>query len=298
MERFEDDYLERIFVARTRGWILAFTENGHCHFLPVMDVPEGARASRGQSVYALIEGSDRSDRIVSMIPADDLSEEDRFLVFLSRQGTMKRTPIAEFSNPRSGGVKAAGVKAGDGIMEVALSDGTAEVMLLSRGGRAIRFPEDQISVVGRTAQGVKGMTLKQDEIAGMLLIRRDSTVLMVAEDGAGKRTPISDFPLQHRGGMGTLAVPGGASSPIVCALEVLEADEVMIVTAAGRVARVAADSVPVQGRRTQGRRMIRLEAGDRVVEVTRAEGRGGVPAREGVGADGDGEMDEGQLDLL
>jgi DNA gyrase subunit A len=296
MERYEDDYLEKIFVARTQGWILAFTELGHCHFLPVLDVPESARASRGQSVYALLEGADRSDRIVSMIAVEDLGAEDRYLVFLSRKGVMKRTAISDFSHPRAGGVRAAGVKAGDGLKEVAFSDGSAEVMLLSRGGRAIRFPEDQVSVVGRTAQGVKGMSLKgDDEVAGMLLIRRDATVLTVSEDGLGKRTPISEFPLQNRGGMGNLAVPGGEkNAPIVCALEVVEADEVMIVTAGGAVTRAAADSVPVQGRRTQGKRMAPVEGGDRVVEVTRAQGRGGAPARQEMTS----EEDEGQLDLL
>lgn len=296
MERYEDDYLERIFVARTSGWILAFTEHGHCHFLPVMDVPESARASRGQSVYALLDGADRSDRIVSMIAVEDLSVADRFLVFLSRKGILKRTPVSDFSNPRSGGVKAAGVKGGDAVMDVQLSDGTAEVILLSRGGKAIRFPEDQVSIVGRTAQGVKGMSLKgDDEVAGMLLIRREATVLMVSEDGLGKRTPISDFPLQKRGGQGNLAVPGGPdASPIVCALEVVEADEVMIVTAGGQVTRAAADSVPIQGRRTQGKRMAAVESGDRVVEVTRAQGRGGAPARETLDEGGG----EGQLDLL
>jgi DNA gyrase subunit A len=319
MERFEDDYLERIFVARTQGWILAFTEQGHCHFLPVFDLPESGRSSRGQSIYALLEGADRKDRIVSLIPVDDLDQEGRFLVFLSKHGVMKRTAVSDFSNPRAGGVKAAGVKGGDGIMEVAFSDGTAEIMLLSRGGRAIRFPEDQISVVGRTAQGVKGMSLKgDDEVAGMLLVRRDATVLTVGEDGLGKRTPISDFPLQNRGGMGNLAGPsGGKNALIVCALEVVEADEVMIVTAAGRVTRVAADAVPIQGRRTQGKRMAPVEKDDRVVEVTRAQGRGGAPAREamasgsptaaeGVGRaepeESDGQTSEGlgggQLDLL
>ena len=296
MERYDEDYLVQIFVARTQGWILAFTEQGHCHFLPVLDVPESARASRGQSVYSLIEGADRKDRMVSMIPVDDLSEADRYLVFLSRRGVMKRTQLTEFSNPRSGGVKAAGVRKGDGIKDVALSDGTAELMLLSRGGRAIRFPEDQVSVVGRTAQGVKGMSLKgDDQIAGMLLIRRDATVLTVSEDGLGKRISIAEFPLQNRGGMGNLAVPGGEkNAPIVCALEVVEADEVMIVTAGGQVTRAAADSVPVQGRRTQGKRMATIESGDRVVEVTRAQGRGGAPAREPVA----GTSEEDQLDLL
>ena len=294
MERYEDDYLERVFVARTQGWILTFTENGQSYFLPVLDVPESARASRGQSVYSLLEGAERKDRIVAMIPVDALNITDRYLVFLSKLGLVKRTSISEFSRPRIGGLKAAGLKKDDTILDVALSDGTAEVMLLSRSGRAIRFPEDEISIVGRSAQGVKGMTLKDDEVVGMLLIRRDSTVLTVNEDGIGKRTEVSEFPLQKRGGLGTLAVPSGdESSPIVSVLEVMEADEVMVVTAGGQVSRAAADSVPVQGRRTQGKIIVRVSSGDRVVEVTRAEGRGGGPARDLAGLDA-----EGQLDLL
>ncbi|HIA73192.1 MAG TPA: DNA gyrase subunit A [Gemmatimonadetes bacterium] len=294
MERYEDDYLERVFVARTQGWILTFTENGHGYFLPVLDVPQSARASRGQSVYSLLEGAERKDQIVAMIPIDDLGVTDRYLVFLSKLGLVKRTSISEFSHPRVGGVKAAGLKKGDTILDVALSDGTAEVMLLSRSGRAIRFPEDEISIVGRSAQGVKGMTLKDDEVVGMLLLRRDSTVLTVNEDGIGKRTDISEFPLQKRGGLGTLAVPSGEDgSPIVSALEVMEADEVMVVTAGGQVSRAAADSVPVQGRRTQGKRIATVASGDRVVEVTRAEGRGGGPARDPATVDA-----AGQLDLL
>ena len=294
MERYEDDYLERVFVARTQGWILTFTENGQCYFLPVLDVPESARASRGQSVYSLLEGAERKDRIVAMIPIDDLSVSDRYLVFLSKLGLVKRTSISEFSRPRVGGLRAAGLKKDDTILDVALSDGTAEVMLLSRSGRAIRFPEDEISIVGRSAQGVKGMTLKDDEVVGMLLIRRDSTVLTVNEDGIGKRTDVSEFPLQKRGGLGTLAVPSGdEGAPIVSVLEVMEADEVMVVTAGGQVSRAAADSVPVQGRRTQGKVIVMVSSGDRVVEVTRAEGRGGGPARDPAGLD-----EEGQLDLL
>ncbi len=295
MERYEADYLERIFTARTQGWILAFTEQGQCHFLPVLDVPESGRSSRGQSIYALLGGTDREDRIVAVLPIDDLAVEDRFLVFLSRKGVVKRTALNEFSNPRAGGVIAAGLKKGDRILDVALSDGTSEVMLLSQGGRAIRFPEDEIGVVGRTAQGVKGMDLRGgDEVVGMLLIRREATVLTVTEDGMGKRTSVNEFPLQKRGGLGTMALPSAAgAAKIVCALEVLEADQLMIVSAGGQVSRIVADSVPLQGRRTQGRRVVKLPAGDRVVEVTRGEGRDGMPARSAL--DGD---EEGQLDLL
>ena len=269
MERFENDYLERVFVARTQGWLLAFTESGHLHFLPVLDVPEGARASRGQSIYALTQ-ADRGDAIVAMLPADDLTAE-RFVVFLTENGLMKRTKLSDFANPRAGGVIAAGVKEGDRIMDVCFSDGEGEVMLITKAGRAIRFPESDLSILGRTAQGVKGIDLKGDDsVVGMLLIRRDAWVLSVAEDGRGKRTEVGDFPLQKRGGLGTLAVPSGGGAALVSALEVLEGDEVMVVMASGNVTRLHTDEVPHQGRRTQGQALVELATGDRVVEVTRA----------------------------
>ncbi len=266
MERYETDYLERVFVARTQGWLLAFTENGHLHFLPVLDVPEGGRASRGQSIYRLTQ-ADRSDAIVAILPADDLTAE-RGVVFLTKHGLMKRTKLSEFANPRAGGVIAAGLKSGDRIMDVRLSDGDGEVMLVTKTGRAIRFLESDLSVLGRTAQGVKGVDLKGDDsVVGMLLIRRDAWVLSVTEDGKGKRTEVGDFPLQKRGGLGTLAVPSGGT-PLVSALEVLEGDEVMVVMASGTVTRLNVDQVPSQGRRTQGRPLVQPAAGDRVVDVT------------------------------
>ena len=269
MERFETDYLERVFVARTQGWLLAFTENGHLHFLPVLDVPEGGRASRGQSIYGLTQ-TDRGDAIVTILPADDLTAE-RFVVFLTKNGLMKRTKLSEFAHPRARGVIAAGLKEGDRIKDVRLSDGDGEVMLITKAGRAIRFSESDLSVLGRTAQGVKGVDLKGDDsVVGMLLIRRDAWALSVTEDGKGKRTEVGDFPLQKRGGLGTLAVPSGDGTPVVSALEVLEGDEVMVVMASGTVTRLSVDQVPSQGRRTQGRPLVKPAAGDRVVEVTRA----------------------------
>ncbi|MED5563954.1 MAG: DNA gyrase subunit A [Gemmatimonadota bacterium] len=297
MERFENDYLERIFVARTQSWLLAFTENGHLHFLPVLDVPEGGRASRGQSIYALTQ-ADRSDAIVTMLAPDDLTVE-RFVVFLTKNGLMKRTKLSDFANPRSGGVIAAGLKAGDRIMDVRLSDGEGEVMLITKAGRAIRFPESDLSVLGRTAQGVKGIDLKGDDsVVGMLLIRRDAWVLSVTEDGKGKRTEVSDFPLQKRGGLGTMAVPTGEATALVSALEVLEGDEVMVVMASGQVTRFRADEVRAQGRRTQGRPLVRPAADDRVVEVTRAYSEN-VGAKSEVQAGNEGnEGRVGQLDLL
>ena len=283
MEKYEDDWIEGIFVARTQGWILAFTEGGQCHFLPVLDLPESGRASRGQSVYSLLPSADRSDPITSMVPVDDLEAEDRVLVFVSEGGLVKRTELGEFSHPRSTGLIAAGVQDGDRILEVALSDGSAEVVLLSRAGRAIRFAETDAPVQGRTARGVKGISLqKGGAVVGVLLLRRDASILTLSEDGNGKRTPASDFPVQKRGGQGTMVGSGG-KSPVVAALEVGADDGVMVISAGGGVQRVEAADIPVQGRRTAGRRVVRMAKGDRVVEVTRAAGARSATAGGGTG---------------
>ncbi len=301
MDRFEGDYLERVFVARTQGWILVFTRAGHVFFLPVLDVPEGSRVSRGQSLYALVRAG-RNDPIVSVLPVEDL-ESDRTLVFLTRKGLMKRTSLAEFSNPRAGGIIASGVRSGDEIFHVALSDGKAEVMALSKGGRAIRFPEDQISVLGRTAQGMKGIGLKGDDaVVGMLLVRREAQVLTITEDGMGRRTRVDEFPLQNRGGLGTMVMPGGAAAgKLVSALEVVEGEDVMVVSAGGKVFRVPVDGIPEQHRRSKGKRLVSLPPGDRVVEVTRASGKKTkvpAPDRTGEGDSESGSEAADQMELL
>ncbi|MCH7563202.1 MAG: DNA gyrase subunit A [Gemmatimonadetes bacterium] len=300
MDKYEDDYLEKVFVAKTQGWILTFTEGGQAYFLPVLDVPEGSRASRGQSVYSLTEAN-REDPVVAILPVDDLSA-DRFLVFLSAAGVMKRSKLSEFSHPRVGGVIAVGLKEGDRILDVAISDGDGEVMLITREGRAIRFAETDLTVMGRSARGVKGIALqKGDSVVGMLLIRREAWVLTVTDGGMGKRTEVGEFPLQKRGGRGTLATPQEAGGSLVAALEVLEGDEVMIVAAGGQVSRISAGEVPAQGRRTHGGRVVDLEKGDRVVEVTRAYGGpSGPPPLVVVAQDQNAEPGEGagQLDLL
>ncbi|MEX2528785.1 MAG: DNA gyrase subunit A [Gemmatimonadota bacterium] len=280
MDRFEDDFLEQVFTARSSAWLLAFTQGGKAYFLPVMDTPESDRSSRGQSLYGLLD-ADRSDPVVSLLPVEDL-QADRTLLFLTRGGVVKRSQLPDFSNPRSGGIIAAGVKDGDALIRVTLTDGSSDVMLISREGRAIRFPETDIPVLGRTAQGVKGMGLKgEDQVVGMLLLRREAAVLTVTADGMGKRSEVGEFPVQKRGGLGNLVSPGGAEMPVVGALEVLERDEVTLLTADGQALRVAASKAPVQGRRTRGGRLVKLNGGDRVVEVVRSPGTSEDPEEEG-----------------
>ena len=271
MESYEDDWLERVFTARTKGWLLAFTEQGRAYFLSVLDIPESARASRGQSIYALTN-AERSDRIVALVSVEELDAKGKFLLFVSRGGIVKRTVLDKFSKPRAGGVIAAGVKEKDEIMEVVLSDERAQVMLLTREGRAIRFEEKDVSIMGRTAQGVKGINLRgNDRVVGVILVRRDAAVLTMSEEGWAKRTPVADFPLQKRGGQGTMAVPSMAiGDSLVGALEVVGRDEVTIVTASGGVTHIDVESVPEQGRRTRGTRVAQFSTEDRIVEVARS----------------------------
>jgi len=294
MENYENDWIERIFVARTRGWLLAFTEGGRAYFLSVLDLPESSRTSRGQSVYALI-GAERTDRIVSILPIEDLSEAGKLLLFATTGGIVKRTELTEFSNPRAGGIIAAVVREGDSILDVFSSDGRADIILFTRQGRAIRFHEKDVPTMGRTAQGVKGIDLKgKDRVVGAVPVRRDAALLTVIESGWGKRTPLADFPIQKRGGLGTIAVPGseGKGGALVGALEVVESDEVTVVTAAGGAISLAASKVPEQGRRTRGSKVVRLAAGDRVVEVTRSIGKEDEDAGSGRSLGGGGGGDE------
>jgi len=281
MERYPDDYLERLFVARTQGWILAFTEGGHVHFLSVTDVPESGLASRGQSLYSLTKGS-RADPFTALLQVDSLTAEGQ-VVFVTGRGTVKRTRLSEFSNPRPAGLAASRVRPGDRIVAVMLSEGGADIMLATRHGRAIRFAEGQVPVMGRAAFGVKGIGLRGDDlVVSALLIRRAGTVLAVSDQAWGRRTDVNDYPLRKRGGLGVLMTPpGGGDGRLIGAIEVLDQDAVMLVTAAGRITQVVAGDVPVTGKGARGSRLARVEVGDRVVRVTRTQGGGKSPGGRG-----------------
>ena len=277
MEQFRGDYLETVSVARTRGWLLSFTSKGHVHFLKVEDIPEGSRASRGKSIWALL-GVDGRDHIVATLSIDDLGE-DRYLTFATRGGLLKRTRLGEFSNPKAGGIIAMRVRPADGMLDVKSTYGDTEFLLVSRNGRAIRLPERDVPVVGRVAQGVKGIGLQGgDEVIALVVAVREASILMVADSGAGKRTPISEFPLQRRGGLGALVAPmTGDRTSLVAAMEALDDDKVVLISAGGVLTGLGAGEVPVQRRNSRARAVVALAPGDRIVDVTRLHGE--VPAQ-------------------
>jgi DNA gyrase subunit A len=275
MENHPDDWMSRIFTARTGGWILAVTEQGQVHFVAVMDIPESSRASRGQSIYALASAP-REDRILDLIPVEILGDEDHALVFVTAGGLVKRTALSEFSNPRAGGIIGAGVRDGDRILQVLRSDGQAQLLLLTSQGRSIRFEEKEVSLMGRTAQGVKGIDLREgDEVVGAVLLRREAMILTVNSEGWGKRTALDEFPLQKRGGLGTVVTPiAGGESQLVAGLEVVDGEEVTLVSTEGSITAIPVTRAPEQGRRTRGARLLALARSERVRTVTRSLGVG------------------------
>ena len=233
MDRFPGDYLERVIVARTRGWLLCFTDRGHLHFLRVEDIPEGALSSRGRSVWNLL-GTDRRDTSVAIRSVDDLGEA-RFVTFVTRLGQVKRTRLGEFSTAKAGGLIAARLRDGDSMLDVVLTGGDDEILLVTSGGRGIRFEEGQIPVVGRVAQGVKGVELRDgDEVVGIVAVKRQGSVLVVTESGTAARMAVSDFPLRKRGGLGVAAISFGSDGErLAGAIEALDDDNVMLVSATG-----------------------------------------------------------------
>jgi DNA gyrase subunit A len=269
LEKHAEDFLEHVFVASTTDTLVFFTDYGQAHALPVSDIPEGSRTSRGRSIAQLFT-MERGARVAALVAVGEFSAE-RNLMFLTTGGTIKRTSLDQFENVRAAGIASIRLSPGDRLLDVQLSDGMNDVVLVTKQGRAIRFPEVDVPSMGRTAQGVRGIQLrKQDGVVGMVIVRRDATLCTVTELGYAKRTPIHDYPVQHRGGIGTITLDvTDKSGPLVGAKEVLAGDELMVIAASGAATRLAADSIPLQGRATQGKRVLAIGIGDRVVEVAR-----------------------------
>ena len=269
LEKYAEDFLEHVFVASTTDTLVFFTDRGQAHALPVSDIPEASRTSRGRALAQLLT-VERGARIAALVAIGEFSEE-RNLMFLTTGGTIKRTSLDQFANVRTTGIAAIKLGDGDRLLDVQLSDGMNDVVLITQAGKAIRFPEADVPNMGRTAQGVRGIQLRtNDGVVGMVVVRRDATLCTVTELGYAKRTNINEYPVQRRGGVGTITLDvSDKTGPLVAGKEVLPGDELMVVAASGAATRVNADDIPLQGRATQGKRVLPVGAGDRVVEVAR-----------------------------
>ena len=293
----EDDWIERLYVVTTHDYLLVLTEQGRCYWLKVYDIPQGGRASRGKPIVNLLEMApgDTVADVISVRAFDD----QHFVVMATEQGHVKKTNLSAYGNPRRGGIIAIRVGGDDRLISAQLTDGSNDIVLATRKGQAIRFHEDEVRDMGRDTQGVKGITLqgKGDGVLDMVVVKNEqNAILAVTENGYGKRTRIMDYRVTHRGGKGIKTLsPTSKTGPLVGVKEVVEQDELMIVTSGGIIIRFPVKGVRIMGRATQGVRLINLEEGHRVGDVARVVLENG-DQEAGLGDDL-GAPDEEQLDM-
>ncbi|MEK7360985.1 MAG: DNA gyrase subunit A [Pseudomonadota bacterium] len=264
----EDDFIERLFIANTHDYILCFSSRGRVYWVKVYQVPQGSRSSRGKPVvnmFPLMEG----EKITAILPVKQF-DDGHFIFMATAQGTVKKTPLSAFANPRGKGIIAVELDEGDFLIGVAITDGKHDVMLFSDAGKAVRFEEDDVRPMGRVTRGVRGMMLDGGQrVISMLVAENESqTVLTATENGFGKRTPISEYTRHGRGTKGMIAIhTGERNGSLVGAVLVEEKDEVMLVSTGGVVIRTRVAQIREQGRSTQGVTLINLDEGTRLAGI-------------------------------
>jgi len=265
----EDDWVEHLFIASTHDYVLFFTDQGQVYWLKVYDIPQGGRAARGKPVVNLIQ-IQPNERIAAFVAVREFTD-DRSLVFATRNGMVKKTVLSAYGNPRANGINAINVEKDDELIEVHITDGTNDIVLATRNGMSIRFGEKDVRSMGRATTGVRGIQLSGDDrVIGMVVIRRDATLLVVSEKGLGKRSELADYRVQKRGGKGIITLKRTEKTGAVVALkEVLPDDELMLVTRHGVIIRLPVEGIRVIGRNTQGVKVMNLDPGDTVMDVAR-----------------------------
>ncbi len=268
----EEDFVEDLFTASTHDSLLFFTDAGKVFWIKVHEIPEAGRSAKGKALVNLLALSSQ-EKVTATLPVKEF-RDDRYIVMGTKKGIIKKTELSAFSNPRQGGIIALGLEGGDKLIGAQLTDGQREILLGTRQGMTIRFKEDEVRPMGRTAYGVKGITLEEgNEVIGMETITPDSTtsILTVTEGGYGKRTPVGEYRIQGRGGKGIISVKTTERNGLAVGfLQVRDGDEIMLMAAQGNVLRCKVDDIREIGRNTQGVRILDLDGeGDRVVGVAR-----------------------------
>ncbi len=261
----EEDFVALLFVANTHDHLMFFTDRGRVHWLKVWEVPELGRTARGKAVVNLLL-LEEGEQVTSILSVSAF-REDRFVVMATRKGVIKKTVLSAFGNPRAGGIIAINLDDGDRLISARITDGNQKVLMATRKGISIQFPEDDARPMGRATRGVRGISLgKGDEVIAMEVVQEDSTILSVTENGYGKRTDLGEFRIQGRGGKGIIAIKTGKrNGDCIGVLPIGRDDQVMMVAASGKIIRLNVEGIRTIGRNTQGVRLIHLEGKDRVV---------------------------------
>lgn len=274
----DQDFIEHIIIASNHNYMLFFTEAGRCFWLRVFEIPEGSRTSKGRAVQNIIN-IPKEEKIKAFIKVKNLKDqeylENNFIMMCTKKGTIKKTSLQAYSRPRANGINAININEGDQLLEAALTDGNSEIVMALRSGRAIRFNESKVRPMGRTATGVRGVTLahEKDEVVGMISVNSpEITVLVVSENGYGKRTDIEDYRVTNRGGKGVKTINvTEKTGELIAIKDLTEKDDLMIINKSGIVIRIAVSQLRVMGRATQGVRLISLKGDDAIASVAKVE---------------------------
>ncbi|HDL21108.1 MAG TPA: DNA gyrase subunit A [Nitrospirae bacterium] len=266
METREEDFVERLFIGSTHDYMLFFTSRGRLHWLKIYQIPEAGRAAKGKAIVNLLQ-LQKDEKVATAIPVRDFSEG--YLVMFTKKGLVKKTKLSEFSNPRGKGIIAATVEENDEIIAVEKTDGKSDLIIGTKGGFAIRFNEEDVRFMGRTAKGVIGIRLRKgDEVVSAETVVDKTSILTFTEHGFGKRTDAGEYHVQSRGGKGVISIKvtkkGGNA---VGLLQVRDEDEIMLITNAGKLIRTRAENISIIGRNTQGVKLMNVDAGDRIVSI-------------------------------
>src|SRR3989441_564598 len=272
METKEEDIVEDLFVASTHSYLLFFTNIGKIHLLKVHEIPEGGRQAKGKAMVNLLSLGE-NERVATCVPVRDFAAGG-YILFVTKQGKVKKTELEAYSHPRAGGIQGIGLDDGDEVMAARRTDGRREVMIATKLGLAIRFTEEEARPMGRGAAGVRGIELDEgDEVIAAEVVQEGVAILTITERGYGKRTPLEEYRLQGRAGKGIIDIKtGGRNGNVVGMLQIRDEDDILVVTTKGKLIRIHAVDVSSQGRNTWGVRIIELEPDDRVGSIARVEG--------------------------
>ncbi|MBC7566230.1 MAG: DNA gyrase subunit A [Pedobacter sp.] len=309
-----EDFIEHLLIASNHNYMLFFTEAGRCFWLRVYEIPEGSRLSKGRAIQNIIN-IPKEEKIKAFIKVKNLKDqeylENNFIIMCTKKGTIKKTSLEAYSRPRVNGINAININEGDQLIEASLTTGSSEIVMALRSGRAIRFNESTVRPMGRTATGVRGVTLghDKDEVVGMIAVEDSSaTVLVVSEKGYGKRTDIDDYRVTNRGGKGVKTINVTEKTGALVAIKnVTDADDLMIINKSGIVIRIVVSQLRVMGRATQGVRLINLKGNDAIASVAKIEHEDEAeideeaivadPEAEGNAIVGNGEVEESSKEI-
>jgi len=269
MRTRDEDFVSHLFVASTHAYIMIFSDRGRAYWLKVHEIPDVGPGGKGKSIANLVS-MEEGEKIAAMLAVKEF-EEDKFIVMGTSRGVVKKTSLSAFSNPRAGGIIAMGVEEGDSVIAVQLTDGQGEVCIFTRHGMAIRFHESDVRPMGRTAYGVRGITLRGDDyVVAMEVVQAGGTLLSVTENGFGKRTEMEEYRVQTRGGVGIINIATTTKNGLVVGVAFVQAgDEILLISQQGMIIRMQTDDVRSIGRATQGVTLINMENDDKVVSIAR-----------------------------